>query len=92
MASLCDRINIMYGGKIVETGTDREIFYSPNHPYTKEMCIRDSHITTLDHGINTETQNEYVLTHLYSGMFRKDCLLYTSGPPAPADTGWWAAT
>ena len=31
----------MYGGKIVETGTDREIFYSPNHPYTKGLlsCI-----------------------------------------------------
>ena len=41
VASLCDRINIMYGGKIVETGTDREIFYSPNHPYTKGLlsCI-----------------------------------------------------
>lgn len=34
VASMCDRINIMYGGKIVETGTDREIFYQPNHPYT----------------------------------------------------------
>ncbi|MBO4991065.1 MAG: ABC transporter ATP-binding protein [Firmicutes bacterium] len=41
VASLCDRINIMYGGKIVETGTDREIFYEPNHPYTKGLlsCI-----------------------------------------------------
>ena len=41
VASLCDRINIMYGGKIVETGTDKEIFYSPNHPYTKGLlsCI-----------------------------------------------------
>ena len=43
VASLCDRINIMYGGKIVETGTDQEIFYSPNHPYTKGLlaCIKN---------------------------------------------------
>lgn len=43
VASLCDRINIMYGGKIVETGTDKEIFYSPNHPYTKGLlaCIKN---------------------------------------------------
>lgn len=34
VASICDRIAIMYGGKIVETGTDREIFYNPKHPYT----------------------------------------------------------
>ncbi len=34
VASLCDRIMIMYGGKIVEQGTDEEIFYSAKHPYT----------------------------------------------------------
>jgi oligopeptide transport system ATP-binding protein len=34
VAKLCDRVAIMYGGKIVETGTDDEIFYSPKHPYT----------------------------------------------------------
>ena len=41
VASLCDRVNIMYGGKIVETGTDQEIFYGPNHPYTRNLlsCI-----------------------------------------------------
>ncbi|NLW70837.1 MAG: ABC transporter ATP-binding protein [Eubacteriaceae bacterium] len=34
VAKLCDRINIMYGGKIVETGTVDEIFYDAKHPYT----------------------------------------------------------
>ena len=43
VASLCDRIGIMYGGKIVETGSDREIFYEPNHPYTKGLlgCVNN---------------------------------------------------
>ena len=43
VASMCDRINIMYGGKVVETGTDKEIFYQPNHPYTKGLlaCINN---------------------------------------------------
>lgn len=43
VASLCDRINIMYGGRLAETGTDREIFYEPNHPYTKGLlnCINN---------------------------------------------------
>ena len=43
VASLCDRINIMYGGKIVETGSDREIFYAPNHPYTEGLlnCVNN---------------------------------------------------
>lgn len=41
VASICDRIAIMYGGKIVEQGTTDEIFYDPKHPYTKGLlsCI-----------------------------------------------------
>ena len=41
VAKLCDRVAIMYGGKMVEIGTDREIFYQPTHPYTKGLlsCI-----------------------------------------------------
>ena len=43
VAKLCDRINIMYGGKIVETGSDEEIFYRPNHPYTEGLlnCVNN---------------------------------------------------
>lgn len=43
VASLCDRIMIMYGGKIVEVGTDREIFYGPKHPYTMGLlkCVHN---------------------------------------------------
>ncbi len=33
-ADLCRRINVMYGGVIVESGTVRDIFYNANHPYT----------------------------------------------------------
>ncbi len=41
VAKLCDRVAIMYGGKIVEIGTDQEIFYEPKHPYTLGLlsCI-----------------------------------------------------
>ncbi|MBP5280179.1 MAG: ABC transporter ATP-binding protein [Erysipelotrichaceae bacterium] len=41
VAKLCDRVAIMYGGKMVEVGTDKEIFYDPRHPYTKGLlnCI-----------------------------------------------------
>jgi oligopeptide transport system ATP-binding protein len=34
VASTAHRIGVMYGGKIVETGTVREIFYNPQMPYT----------------------------------------------------------
>ncbi len=34
VASVADRVSVMYAGKIVETGTVEEIFYEPKHPYT----------------------------------------------------------
>lgn len=34
VASFADRVQVMYAGKIVETGTADEIFYQPEHPYT----------------------------------------------------------
>ncbi len=37
VAGLSDRVMVMYAGRIVETGTVREIFYDPQHPYTKGL-------------------------------------------------------
>jgi dipeptide transport system ATP-binding protein len=37
VAQVADRIAVMYAGKIVELGTRREIFYQPQHPYTKGL-------------------------------------------------------
>lgn len=37
VAKIADRIAVMYGGKIIETGNKREIFYEPQHPYTKGL-------------------------------------------------------
>jgi len=34
VADVADRIQVMYGGKIVERGNTDDIFYNPQHPYT----------------------------------------------------------
>lgn len=37
VSELCDRVIVMYGGKIMEEGTVDEIFHEPLHPYTKGL-------------------------------------------------------
>lgn len=37
VAKIADRIAVMYAGKIIEIGDKREIFYTPQHPYTKGL-------------------------------------------------------
>lgn len=37
VAEMCDRIAVMYAGQVVETGTAEDIYYRPNHPYTRSL-------------------------------------------------------
>lgn len=55
IAKLCDRVVVMYGGKIVETGSVEEIFYETAHPYTHGLM---GSIATLD------TSKDTVLTSI----------------------------
>ena len=35
VARICDRITVMYGGTVAESGTVRDVFEHPKHPYTR---------------------------------------------------------
>ncbi|SHG69501.1 ABC transporter ATP-binding protein [Ornithinibacillus halophilus] len=37
VAKVADRVAVMYAGKLIEEGDKREIFYHPQHPYTKGL-------------------------------------------------------
>ena len=37
---ICDRVAVMYLGKVVELGGWREVYNTPNHPYTQSFCRR----------------------------------------------------
>jgi oligopeptide/dipeptide ABC transporter ATP-binding protein len=37
VAKMCDRVAVMYAGRIVEQGTTREIFKTPRHPYSQAL-------------------------------------------------------
>jgi oligopeptide/dipeptide ABC transporter ATP-binding protein len=34
VAGMCQRVNVMYGGMFMETGSARQVFERPRHPYT----------------------------------------------------------
>jgi len=37
LAETCDRLAVMYAGRIVESGPAEQVFRSPQHPYTKRL-------------------------------------------------------
>lgn len=37
IAKACDRVIVMYGGQIMESGAVDDIFYNPRHPYTQGL-------------------------------------------------------
>jgi oligopeptide/dipeptide ABC transporter ATP-binding protein len=37
VSKICDRVAVMYAGRIVEAGPVRQIFTSPAHPYTRAL-------------------------------------------------------
>ncbi len=56
VASTCDHVLVMYGGKIVEAGTVDEVFERPRHPYTRALLdaipaleeeVRDRHLRAI---------------------------------------------
>jgi oligopeptide transport system ATP-binding protein len=37
VAEICDKVSVMYGGRIVEQSTVDDLFYHPGHPYTRGL-------------------------------------------------------
>lgn len=72
VSQLCDKIAVMYAGRIVEYGSKDEIIFDPKHPYTKGLLAC---LPTLDDHQKRLHQIPGVmpsLLHLPSGCYFKD--------------------
>ena len=49
VAEICDKVSVMYAGKIVEQGEVNDIFYNPSHPYTEGLLRSMPRVDADDH-------------------------------------------
>ena len=57
VAGLCDFIKVMYQGRVVEEGTTEEIFYQPQHLYTKQL-LEAAHLGDKEETVVFDYQEE----------------------------------
>lgn len=58
VAEYCDRIGVMYQGKMVETGLSKDVFQNPQHEYTRSLLQAALHIQTFSEDSNADTAEE----------------------------------
>ena len=75
VAEISDRIIVMYAGELVETGTVEDIFYRPQHPYTRGLLASVPRLDRVSEGeLQTIPGNPPNLLELPSGCrFRDRC-------------------
>ena len=52
----CDRIGVMYAGKLVETGSSQSVFEQPQHEYTRSLLQAALHIQAVSKGRGGEKE------------------------------------
>jgi peptide/nickel transport system ATP-binding protein len=55
MASLCDRVIVMYGGRIVESGAVADVLEDPRHPYTAGLLVASAATAVHNRGTRLPT-------------------------------------
>jgi oligopeptide transport system ATP-binding protein len=74
VGSLCQRLNVMYRGRIVEYGATADIFSAPRHPYTRGL-LKAAHAARDEHGYfaTMELGDLQSLTPLKGCSFAQRC-------------------
>ncbi|MCU9837978.1 ABC transporter ATP-binding protein [Ruegeria sp. WL0004] len=73
IAELCDEVVVMYAGEVVETGSVRDVFHAPAHPYTRALLECDpGHIKVKTRVLPTIPGNIPDLVNLPGGCIFAD--------------------
>ncbi|OKO92939.1 Oligopeptide transport ATP-binding protein OppF [Geobacillus proteiniphilus] len=82
---MCDRIGIMYRGRLVEEGTSEDIFTNPQHIYTKRLLSAIPNADPRDRSkqaaLRREVEEEYA--QAYSHYFDENGRAYPLKPISP---------
>ena len=79
VAGLCDRVAVMYGGKIVETATAEDLYARPAHPYSRGLLRSTPRLDVVLPRLVAIDGAPPDLLHPPSGCpFRARCLLATA--------------
>jgi oligopeptide/dipeptide ABC transporter ATP-binding protein len=81
VATVCERVMVMYGGRIVESGPVKEVFTHPRHPYTQGL-LAASDLADLDGDGRLRTIPGSVPA---AGRFPDGCVFRTRCPHAADD-------
>jgi oligopeptide/dipeptide ABC transporter ATP-binding protein len=79
VATVCERVLVMYGGRIVESGPVEEVFTNPRHPYTQGL-LAASDMTGTDGRLRTIPGSVPA-----AGRFPGGCVFRTRCPNAAED-------
>jgi peptide/nickel transport system ATP-binding protein len=80
VATVCERVIVMFGGEILEAGPLAEVFRSPQHPYTKGL-LAASDLEAVDERGRLRT----IPADLFAYRDHLDACAYCGDPDRPAD-------
>ncbi|MCM0588844.1 MAG: dipeptide ABC transporter ATP-binding protein [Gloeotrichia echinulata DVL01] len=70
VAEYCDRIGVMYHGKMVEMGTTKSVFGQPQHEYTRSLLQAALHIQAIDETETGEISSQSPIPHPQSPILQ----------------------
>ena len=80
VAGVADRVAVMYGGRIVETGSASAVLAGPRHPYTRGLIASVPSLRAAEPPVPIRGEPGSVTAERRGCLFAPRCALYEAGP------------